>query len=236
MVFWHTGRAAADVLTTDDIAAMKYYLDRGGNLLLSTISGASDMSELDAAFMADYLGAEYTGQTFSPWFVGIDGNSVGDGTQYSYLSNAPDDQQNVIRVVNDGESAFNLIGKSSICGVTVHSSHNSVLLTIPIEFISDDITGWDTKVTLFSRIIDFFEQGVNSCCVIRGDINHDGDPVIDISDLVLLVDYMFNNGSEPACFVEADANGDGNEIIDITDLIYLINYMYRDGPSLPECP
>ena len=42
--------------------------------------------------------------------------------------------------------------------------------------------------------------GDDSCCVIRGDIDHSGGASpIDISDLVYLIDYMFSNGPPPPC-------------------------------------
>jgi hypothetical protein len=81
------------------------------------------------------------------------------------------------------------------------------------------------------------------CCVgpIRGDVNFDGEELIDISDLIYLIDYMFTGGSAPPCWSEAniDCNdspplGDGPEDMDISDLVNLIDYMFRGGPR--PCP
>ncbi len=74
------------------------------------------------------------------------------------------------------------------------------------------------------------------CCVMRGDINHDGAPTIDISDLVYLINYMFSSGPAPICFDEADCNSSGTEPLDISDLLYLINYMFQEGPLPGPCP
>ena len=71
-----------------------------------------------------------------------------------------------------------------------------------------------------------------SCCVLRGDINHDGS--IDITDLTFFVDYMFGGGPPPPCLEEADLNNDGT--IDITDLTYLVDYMFGGGPAPVRCP
>ena len=40
-----------------------------------------------------------------------------------------------------------------------------------------------------------------TCCVgdMRGNVDFDPSDVIDISDLVYLVDYMFNQGPAPLC-------------------------------------
>jgi len=74
----------------------------------------------------------------------------------------------------------------------------------------------------------------SSCCVIVGDIDHNGSGP-DVADLVYLVEYMFNGGPEPPCMVEADIDGSGG-IPDIADLVYLVNYMFAGGgPPIP-CP
>jgi len=88
----------------------------------------------------------------------------------------------------------------------------------------------------------------SSCCVIRGDINHDGSPEPDIADLVHLVTYMFQDGSPPICdepygpecsenyYPEADVDGNGTCYPDIADLVYLVTYMFQGGPPPVACP
>lgn len=68
-------------------------------------------------------------------------------------------------------------------------------------------------------------------CQLRGDANHDG--MIDISDLVYLVNYMFGGGTPPPMMDEADINGDGS--VDVADLVYLVNYMFGGGPEPVPC-
>ena len=82
-----------------------------------------------------------------------------------------------------------------------------------------------------------FEEG-GGCCIppIRGDVNYDGAELIDISDLLYLIDFMFQSGPAPVCFDEADIDASGSEPLDISDLVYLIDYMFRDGPEPPACP
>ncbi|MEW5994867.1 MAG: M6 family metalloprotease domain-containing protein, partial [Candidatus Zixiibacteriota bacterium] len=55
MVFWHTGDTASGVLNANDVTAMKGFMDNGGNILLSTVSGVNDLAQLDSAFLADYF-------------------------------------------------------------------------------------------------------------------------------------------------------------------------------------
>ncbi|MCK4301457.1 MAG: hypothetical protein KAW91_01715, partial [candidate division Zixibacteria bacterium] len=79
---------------------------------------------------------------------------------------------------------------------------------------------------------------LGECCIppIRGDINYDDAVLIDISDLVYLVDFMFNLGPEPICFEEGDIDGSGSPPIDISDLVYLTDYMFNSGPEPLSCP
>ncbi len=73
------------------------------------------------------------------------------------------------------------------------------------------------------------------CCIdIRGNVDYDPLDEIDISDLVFLVDFMFNSGAEPQCADEADINGEGNGT-DISDLVYLVAYMFDGGPQPADC-
>jgi hypothetical protein len=88
-------------------------------------------------------------------------------------------------------------------------------------------------------------QMSDSCCTgIRGNTNNDPLEVIDISDLVYLVDYMFTSGPAPACPEESNLDAsccnEGSEEsladIDISDLVYLVDYMFTEGPPPPLCP
>ena len=75
-------------------------------------------------------------------------------------------------------------------------------------------------------------------------VDYDGGDVIDISDLVYLVDYMFTGGPAPQCWEEANVDGsgpinpplDGPADIDISDLVYLVDFMFTGGPPPAPCP
>ena len=65
----------------------------------------------------------------------------------------------------------------------------------------------------------------------RGDAN--GDGAIDVTDIVYLINYLFNETSAPDPYEAGDANCDGK--VDIVDIVYLINYLFGEGPP-PGCP
>ncbi len=67
-----------------------------------------------------------------------------------------------------------------------------------------------------------------------GDVNADGNGP-DISDLVYLVDYMFQGGPVPPIMCQADIDGNGSGP-DIADLVYLVEYMFQNGdPPAENC-
>ncbi len=73
------------------------------------------------------------------------------------------------------------------------------------------------------------------CCVgFAGNIDFDPLDEIDISDLINLTNYMFQDGPEPACERETDIDGNGVGP-DIADLIHLVTYMFQDGPPPANC-
>jgi hypothetical protein len=65
---------------------------------------------------------------------------------------------------------------------------------------------------------------------VRGDAT--GDGVIDISDVVYLLNYLFVGGPAPVPLAAGDANSDG--VVDASDLVYLLNYLFVGGPP-PRC-
>jgi hypothetical protein len=64
----------------------------------------------------------------------------------------------------------------------------------------------------------------------RGDVNEDG--IVDISDAIFLLNYLYRNGPAPDPLEIGDVNGD--DLVDLQDAIYLINYLFKNGPS-PGC-
>jgi hypothetical protein len=67
-------------------------------------------------------------------------------------------------------------------------------------------------------------EGISSFT--RGDCNKDG--IVDAADVVLLINYLFQNGSPPDPMEAGDANSDG--VVDPADVVHLINYLFRGGP------
>jgi hypothetical protein len=67
----------------------------------------------------------------------------------------------------------------------------------------------------------------------RGDCN--GDKLINVTDVVYLINYLFlvPPGPAPQPWAAGDVNCDG--IINVTDVVYLINYLFLVPPGPPPC-
>jgi hypothetical protein len=64
---------------------------------------------------------------------------------------------------------------------------------------------------------------------VRGNSN--GDAMVDISDAVYHLNYLFLGGPEPPCFDASDL--DDNGALQITDAIYLLAFLFQGGPDPP---
>ncbi len=80
-----------------------------------------------------------------------------------------------------------------------------------------------------------------ACCLgLRGNANSDDEEVVNVSDIVFVIDYLFGEprGPAPECRTEGNANGDIEEAINVTDIVYLIDYLFGIplGPAPVACP
>ncbi|MFH2054421.1 MAG: M1 family aminopeptidase, partial [bacterium] len=67
---------------------------------------------------------------------------------------------------------------------------------------------------------------------VPGDCNDDG--VANVTDAVLIIQFIFSEGEPPVPFAAGDVNADC--IVNITDAVYLIAYIFGSGPApLPGC-
>jgi hypothetical protein len=64
----------------------------------------------------------------------------------------------------------------------------------------------------------------------RGDCS--GDGVINSTDVVYLINYLFIDGPAPVPLEVGDVNCDG--VVNSADVVYLINYLFIHGPA-PCC-
>ena len=56
-----------------------------------------------------------------------------------------------------------------------------------------------------------------------------GDSLVDLSDILYLISYLYKDGPVPCIPETGDPSGDC--IVDLSDLLYLISYLYKGGPA-----
>ena len=76
----------------------------------------------------------------------------------------------------------------------------------------------------------FFEPAeMRAEAFVRGDTN--GNQLVNISDAVVLLGYLFLGGEPVSCLDGADSNDSGT--INVADAAYILNFLFRGGAMLP---
>jgi hypothetical protein len=66
--------------------------------------------------------------------------------------------------------------------------------------------------------------------LLRGDVDHDA--VINVTDPIKVLGFLFLGDDPPYCEPVADADDDG--AINITDPLYVLNFLFLGGPAPPD--
>ncbi|MCK4385117.1 MAG: dockerin type I repeat-containing protein [candidate division Zixibacteria bacterium] len=118
---------------------------------------------------------------------------------------------------------------NSCIGEFVSSTVMSVSCTVTSP--ATQVGSPSTEVTSPTWTVTSPATAVTTVCIWqRGDANGDGD--INVTDIVYLINYLFNETSPPDPLWLGDANCDGK--VDVVDIVYLINYLFGEGPP-PGC-
>lgn len=78
--------------------------------------------------------------------------------------------------------------------------------------------------------VEFGDNPVND--FIRGDSNDDG--VLNVSDAVFTLSFLFIGDEQPECLAANDTNDDG--AVNITDVIRTLNFLFLGGTNAPPAP
>jgi len=85
--------------------------------------------------------------------------------------------------------------------------------------------------TYLGDYVPVFEPGqIILAAALRGDAN--GDDIVDVSDAVYIINYIFADGLPPVSACGGDANSDG--YADVSDAVFIIDYVFVPGSPAPE--
>jgi len=123
--------------------------------------------------------------------------------------------------------------------LTGHYAFDYVLRDYNPEWVSVDVIG--SNVMLEGSITHDCRQSLDLSFVITsfvgvcdckpGDANF--DHVVDISDVVYLIAYIFSGGSAPKPYAKCSGDANKDCSVDISDVVYLIAYIFSGGN--PPC-
>jgi len=89
---------------------------------------------------------------------------------------------------------------------------------------------------MMARIVGWTPSPIVPTC---GDVTSDG--IVDVSDAVYLINYVFGGGNPPDPMALGNANCDGT--VDVSDAVWIINYVFvggnppcdTDGDGISDC-
>ena len=257
-VVWTTGDDYGSLtnpatLDTADQARLMTYLDDGGNLLLSSQDFLLDNNP--NAFITDYLHvAGHSDDKTINSVAGITGDTISDGMAFalSYpFYNFSDwvvpgagakgifyETGKGVSVPREGVQIDEYLGSGdmvSYCALRYPASGPSTYKVAFFSFAFEAIPQGapypypNNRYTVMRRIMNWFGIGRGPSEYMHGDAN--GDQAIDASDVVYLINYLYQGGFPPIPLDAGDANCDGE--VTAADVVYLINYLFRNGDPPP---
>jgi immune inhibitor A len=241
IVIWFTGKQRTGVLDETEVQDMVDFLNQGGNLFLTSQDAleqlANSGTSLDSIFLKDYLHVGYGGGPATTLAFGALGDILTDSVNvlldgFPGANNQthtdvilPDSQ--AITIFKYGDPEY-LVELDSVAGIR-YSNDTFKVIFFGFGFEAINSSGQNIGVpttkpkAVMDRILNWFLGRT----YLPGDISMDG--LVDISDIVYIINYVFYQGTPPQLMAAGDANGDC--IIDISDIVLLINYVFYQGSA-----
>ncbi len=242
-------------LTGTDQASLMSYLDGGGKLFLSSQDVLYD-NGLNT-FVTDYLHvSEFLGEKGIKSVAGVTGDTITHGMAFglSYPF------YNFSDYIMPGAGATGIFSRTGMASPTLRdggfaksggdffsgsglidycalrypasgsATYQVVFFSFPFEAIPQAGADPNNAQVVLERILNWFGvKKPSPPSFMHGDAN--GDQMLDLTDVLFLISYLYKNGYPPTPLDAGDANCDG--LVDLTDVLYLISYLYKGGPTPP---
>ncbi len=233
---WFTGNWRSEVLSTEDVANLRDFLDGGGRLFMTGQDIAQDLAnDADSTFLLDYLHVRFVPGIPMILADGVPGDSIGDGHTLplggpggAANQNSPDK----IEPTDDvAQPCYTYYNSSDVAGVHIATGpYRVVFLGFGAESIANGLPGYTKREEVFTKIFNWL-AGITSEYT-PGDLNDDLN--VDPLDVAYLVNYVYRMSDPPAVLNSADVNADCT--VDPLDVTFLVYYVYLSlGELLPGC-
>ena len=88
-------------------------------------------------------------------------------------------------------------------------------------------------VIVLAVLVPGWAQGIvniDDLIMVRGDSNLNYK--VDMTDALMINNWLFSGGPAPPCLNQADANDDGR--VDVSDSTFILNWLFMGGPAPPS--
>lgn len=233
-IVWYTGNTRPDELSSEEVAFLRDYLDAGGKLFLTGQDIAQQLSATaDSTFLRDYLKIGFVNSFQDLDAYGIDGNVFSDGLRLRILGKdgaANQGSVDEIEILSGAaEPAFTYMTGGGVAGSIYSdpSGYRTVFFGFGFEGICSNRTGYDTRLEVMDRVLDFL-RGSTATAV------EDGDQITLPSDFALAQNYP--NPFNPSTVISYTLAGDqaGQPVtLDVFNILGQRIERLVQGPAVP---
>lgn len=167
------------------------------------------------------------------------------GAIVEFSISAADNCSPVTTTVDPPSGSFFPVG-STLVTVTVRDAADNVSycnFTVTVDLSDSDGDGIpdlsdNCPDTANTEQADSDADGTGDacCCLNRGDV--DNNAAVNVTDLTMLVAYLFEQTASLPCPEQANADGSvsAGNTINVADITFLVEFLFRAGPPPPPCP
>jgi len=228
---WFTGDHRTEVMDEVDVNILRNFLDQGGRLFLTGQDIAEDLSnDADSTFLRNYLHVRFVPGAPLIMANGVDGDPISDGQLVALGGSGGAANQSspdiLAPLTGIAKPVYTYYGSSDVAGVRVATNdYRVVFFGFGFEGIADNL-GYTTRAEIWPRVFDWLS--LDGVIYIPGDLNC--DELVNPTDVVYIVNYVYRSSDPPAILNTADVNADCN--VNPVDVVYMVNYVYRNQGDL----
>ena len=185
VVVWLTGDYRLGLLNSNELTAMRGYLNGGGKLFLSGQGIAAQLSTADPDFLHNFLKADYLSSSVVPILAakaGCQVMMVGDsvaivGAGGAANQTAPDH----VNPINGSVAEMNYYGQTNYGAVSFSGSYQTVFFSFGFEAIIKGDARWTERDTVLARILDYFAYQSPPSSPVITNLKTSPDPVMNMT-------------------------------------------------------